>query len=204
MKNCSFGKSKIMIKNKIQVVFSVFILLVAVGNAQIEKMQKKDPLPEFSLLDDSGDYWDSKVAKGKYLVVYFYPAAMTGGCTKQACAYRDRKEIYQTLNTSVVGISGDEVENLSRFKKTYDLNFPLLSDNNGEVSEMFGVTIRKGKKSIKRHFEGFEVVLNRNVTTARWTFVFSPNGELIYKNDEVKAAQDAKIVERIIKQHLKK
>lgn len=172
------------------------------GNAQDEQLLLNDKLPSFSLLDDSSMYWDSEKAKGKFLVVYFYPAAMTGGCTKQACAYRDRQEVYESMNISVIGISGDEVENLNRFKKTYDLNFPLLSDGNGEVAELFGVPSKKGRKMIKRDFNGFEVLLNRNTTAARWTFVFNPEGVLIYKNDQVKAAQDSKVVEKAIKQYL--
>lgn len=173
------------------------------GNAQIEKMSINDKLPRFSLLDDSGMYWNSTNATGRFLVVYFYPAAMTGGCTKQACAYRDRQEVYQSMNISVVGISGDEVENLARFKKAYELNFPLLSDGSGEIAELFGVPSRKGKKTIKRDFNGFEVLLKRNSTAARWTFVFNREGQLIYKNDEVKAAQDSKVVEKVIKNYLK-
>jgi peroxiredoxin Q/BCP len=183
----------------------MFLFLFSLkGNAQIEKMLLDEKIPSFSLLDDAGMYWDSKNANGKFLVVYFYPAAMTGGCTKQACAYRDRQEVYQSMNISVIGISGDEVENLKRFKKSYDLNFPLLSDGSGEVAELFGVPSKKGKKTIKREFDGFEVLLKRNTTAARWTFVFNPEGSLIYKNDQVKAAQDSKVVENVIKQYLKK
>jgi peroxiredoxin Q/BCP len=64
----------------------------------------------------------------KVVVVYFYPAAMTGGCTKQACSFRDDKAVLEALDAIVIGISGDEVQSLQYFKEAHSLNFPLLSD----------------------------------------------------------------------------
>ena len=81
-------------------------------------MEVGDKAPIFTTLADDGTSWDAKDYLGKkYIVVYFYPAAMTGGCTKQACAYRDLKTDIESLDALVVGVSGDNVAGLQLFKK---------------------------------------------------------------------------------------
>jgi thioredoxin-dependent peroxiredoxin len=145
----------------------------------------------FEAKGDDGKLWKSADVVGKdYLVVYFYPAAMTGGCTKQACAFRDHKADLKELGAQVVGVSGDEVEGLKYFKIAENLNFTLLSDADGEIAKLFGVPTKSGGE-IKRTVQGKEVTLKRNVTTSRWTFIVGKNGKLIYKNTSVKAAQDS-------------
>jgi thioredoxin-dependent peroxiredoxin len=116
-----------------KILLSIVIVFITIQiSSQDKKLQLGDSLPVFSIEDDSGSLWNSKESSSKFLVVYFYPAAMTGGCTKQACAYRDDKASFDALHISVIGISGDEVSNLQYFKKVYNINFPLLSDPNGE------------------------------------------------------------------------
>ena len=93
-----------------------------------------DKAPAFSTLDDRGKQWKSSdVVGSKHLVVYFYPAAMTGGCTKQACAFRDDKSKLTQLDAVVVGVSGDNPEGLAHFKRAENLNFTLLSDRKSVV-----------------------------------------------------------------------
>ncbi len=104
-----------------------------------------DNVADFKTVDDKGMPWKlSDHLRVNYLVVYFYPAAFTSGCTAQACSYRDINKELAMMNASVVGVSGDEVKNLELFKQEHNLNFTLLSDKNGEIAKIFGVTSKDG------------------------------------------------------------
>ena len=159
-----------------------------------------DKAPMFNANDHLGNLWQSsKVLKsGRFLVVYFYPAAMTAGCTKQACAYRDTSALLKQENVQVVGVSADPVNSLKYFRDQYGLNFPLLSDVNGCIARRFGVPINDGG-SIKRTIQGREITLERPFTFARWTFIVDPSGKVIYKDTGVNAAEDAKTVTDFLK-----
>ena len=94
-----------------------------------------EPVPAFEATDDEGKVWKSTDHIGKKMVVlYFYPADMTGGCTAQACGYRDRMERFSKLNAEVIGVSGDTVKNHQVFKKAHQLNFTLLADTDGKIA----------------------------------------------------------------------
>ena len=148
--------------------------------------------PNFSAVDSNGKTWQSSSFLGKkHLVVYFYPAAMTGGCTKQACSYSEHKEEWESNEVEVVGISGDSPENLKVFKKAESLKFTLLSDLKGKIAKAFGVPTSKGGR-IERLIEGEKVTLERGVTTKRWTFLVSKKGKILYINSKVNAAQDSR------------
>ena len=175
-------------KNHLIITFAL-LLINGVSHAQLEV---GDSAPLFSGKDDMNKTWNSSDYIGsKIIIVYFYPAAMTGGCTKQACAFRDDKSKLDGKDAIVVGISGDEVENLKYFKEAYDLNFPLLADTDGKIAEKFGVHVKDGG-SIQRTIEGNEVTLTRGVTTSRWTFIIDKKGKIVYKNTDVNAAEDSK------------
>ena len=91
-----------------------------------------DKVPLFKATADDGSTWDiSKFIGTGYIVVYFYPGAMTTGCTKEACSYRDHLNDLASADAIVVGISGDKIENLKLFRQAENLNFPLLSDEKG-------------------------------------------------------------------------
>ena len=153
-----------------------------------------DSVPAFSALDDHGKAWKSTRFLGKkMLLLYFYPAAMTGGCTKQACAFRDDRAKWKEKEVEVVGVSGDEHQNLALFKRAEGLNFTLLSDLDGKMAKAFGVPAGKGG-SIDRFVKGEKFTLNRGVTTKRWTFLLSKEGKVLYKNDKVQAARDSEMV----------
>lgn len=153
-----------------------------------------DAAPVFQAPADDGTLWRSADHVGdSILVVYFYPAAMTGGCTAQACAFRDHRSQLQELGATVIGVSGDRPENLRVFKGQYQLNFPLLSDPNGVVMRAFGVPVRAGG-TITRTIEGREVELTRDVSAARWTFIIGRDGRVLFKETEVDAEGDSRAV----------
>lgn len=159
-----------------------------------------DKVDDFAAKNENNKSWDAKNFLGKKnVVVYFYPAAMTGGCTEQACAYRDDLSILNDLNAIVVGISGDDPASLKLFKEAHSLNFTLLSDPNGEIAKHFGVPVKEGEKSIIRTISGIEYTLNRSATTARWTFVIDKTGKVVYKSTNVNAAEDSQAVIKALK-----
>ncbi len=165
-------------------IFALGLLLSFISSFTTDKdLQLKvgDKAPLFEAFDEDGKLWKSADYTGKkILVVYFYPAAMTGGCTKQACSFRDDKSTLEELDVEVIGISGDDPANLKFFRKAHDLNFTLLADPDGKVAKKFGVPIRDGG-SIKRIIDGNEITLTRGVTTARWTFLIDLDGKINLK-----------------------
>lgn len=158
-----------------------------------------DPVPEFQALDDEGEKWKSGEHVGRdVVVVYFYPADMTGGCTKQACGFRDAMDDLKDLDVTVVGVSGDSVKNHQLFKKAHDLNFTLLADEDGSIAKKFGVPLGPGS-SIERVIDDTSYTLDRGVTAARWTFVINKHGKIAAKNTSVNAAEDAQWVKQTVK-----
>jgi thioredoxin-dependent peroxiredoxin len=156
-----------------------------------DSLKVGDPAPVFSATADNGKVWRSEDHVGKKtLVVYFYPAAMSGGCTKQACGFRDLQTDLTKLGATVVGVSGDRVQNLKYFKQADRLNFPLLSDTSGAVARAFGVPESEGG-TIKRKVKGKEVELTRDRTEERWTFVIGKDGKIAMIETDVNAEGDA-------------
>jgi peroxiredoxin Q/BCP len=101
-------------------------------------LQSGDTAPAFSLTADDGSTVALKDFKGRRVVVYFYPAAMTPGCTKQACDFRDSLDALAASGIAVVGISPDKPEKLAQFRERDGLTFPLLSDPDKSVLEAYG------------------------------------------------------------------
>jgi len=162
------------------------------------KVAVGDAAPAFTAKDDQGKGWKSTDYIGnKILVIYFYPADLTGGCTKQACGFRDDMKKLQSKDVEIIGVSGDSVRNHQLFKKVHDLNFTLLADEDGGVAKKFGVPLKAGG-SIKRTIDGKEEILKRGVTAARWTFVIDKNGKVVLKNTKVKAADDSKAILELV------
>lgn len=158
-----------------------------------------EKVPNFTAIDQDGGEWNLKkhLKNAEYLVIYFYPAAFTGGCTQQACAYRDRKGELEKVNAQVAGISGDRPETLTLFALEHQLNFTLLSDTDGTIAGIFGVP-RSDGGTIHREIGGKEVELVHETTIQRWTFILDRKGTLIYKDSQVNAAEDSrKVIEFI-------
>ena len=169
-------------------------VLAAAPRAQTVTLNVGDRAPAFQGTADTGELWRSRDHVGRrFVVVYFYPAAMTGGCTAQACAFRDNRSRLQSLGAEVVGVSGDRVENLRAFKGSNRLNFPLLSDTRGAVANAFGVPVGAGGQ-ITRTVDNHEMELTRDVTAARWTFIIDRAGRIAYKDTEVDPAGDGTAV----------
>ncbi|MCC4799018.1 thioredoxin-dependent thiol peroxidase [Enterovibrio norvegicus] len=109
--------------------------------------------PEFTLQDQNGEMVSLSQFKGKNKVlVYFYPKAMTPGCTTQACSLRDSKSELEALNTVVLGLSPDPVKKLKGFEEKKALNFTLLSDEDHAVADAFGVW--GPKKFMGKEYDG--------------------------------------------------
>jgi peroxiredoxin Q/BCP len=180
--------------------FFLPILLITLNIDAISPLEKGDKVPEFSAIDENGKTWELSDQRADYLVIYFYPAAFTGGCTKQACSYRDHNAAFESLNARVIGVSGDEASNLQKFKEFHNLNFTLLSDTDGKIADLFGVPTREGS-TIEKEVDGQVLQLTKGVTTSRWTYVVDGNGRLVYKDDDVQAATDPEAVLKALTTH---
>ena len=102
------------------------------------RLQPGDTAPDFVLNDDTGTVVSSQDLRGRKAIVYFYPAALTPGCTKQACDFSDNLEELQGLGYEVVGISPDTPEKLARFREKESLTIRLLSDPEKQVLTQWG------------------------------------------------------------------
>lgn len=135
-----------------------------------------DKAPNFKLLDDSGNSVSLKDYQGKTVVLYFYPKDMTSGCTTESCDFRDNLKKFKSKKVVVLGMSKDSVARHEKFRTKYDLNFPLLSDESGEVCTKYGVY--KEKSMYGRKFMGIE----------RTTFIIDASGVITHIFPKVKVA----------------
>lgn len=126
-----------------------------------------DPVPDLTLPADDGSDVSLKDFAGHRLVLYFYPKDDTSGCTTQACDLRDNISAFRELDVAVVGVSPDSVASHVKFKEKYDLNFPLLADEDHALAEAFGVW--KEKSMYGRTYMGIE----------RSTFVIDEEGIVV-------------------------
>lgn len=120
--------------------------------------------PDFSLPDETGTIHSLKDFAGKWLVLYFYPADDTPGCTVEACSLRDARDDIAELDAHIVGVSKDDAPSHEKFKAKYSLNFTLLIDPEKAVINTYGAW---GKKMF-----GQEGVLRR-------TFIINPAGKVV-------------------------
>ena len=153
---------------------------------EIEKMA-----PSFKLPDENGKEVELFDFKGKKnVVLYFYPKAMTPGCTVQACKIRDSKKEFEKLNTIVFGVSPDLSDRLVKFIKKEELNFDLLSDKENKVARQYGVYGKK--KFMGRGYMGIH----------RTTFIIGKDGYLKYIMEKVNTKTHHDDVIAFIKKNL--
>lgn len=134
-----------------------------------------DMAPAFTLLDDTGAKVSLKDFRGTGVLLFAYPAAMTPGCTKEACDFRDELDVFRTAGYAIVGISPDKPEKLAKFKERDHLTYPLLSDPDKAVLTAYGAF---GEKKL----------YGKVVTgVIRSTFVISPKGTIEHAFRNVKA-----------------
>jgi thioredoxin-dependent peroxiredoxin len=107
--------------------------------------QQGESLPDLELTTESGEHIGTGELTGQRTVLYFYPKDDTPGCTKEACAFRDRMNDYAKAGIRVYGVSLDSPESHHTFREKYGLNFPLLTDEEGRASEALGVLGERGK-----------------------------------------------------------
>lgn len=163
------------------------------------KIAAGDKARDFEATTDQNEKWKLSDHLGKdVIVLYFYPADMTGGCTKQACGYRDNLAKLEKLGAMVVGVSGDSVKNHQVFKKVHDLNFTLLADEKGEIASLYGIPVRGGG-SIEREVDGETITLTRGVSAERWTVVIGKNKRVEDVSKIGDAGQDPERVIEIVK-----
>lgn len=139
------------------------------------RLQPGDKAPAFTLLDDRGTKVSLKEFAGSSVILYAYPAAMTPGCTTQACDFRDSLASLTSAGYAVLGISPDPVDTLAQFRERDHLTFPLLADPDHGVLEKYGAY---GEKKLY----GKTVV-----GVIRSTFVIGPDGRIEHASYNVKA-----------------
>ncbi|KIJ86988.1 thiol peroxidase [Staphylococcus saprophyticus] len=130
-------------------------------------LKKGDQFPSFELENQNGELITNETIKGKKAVLYFYPRDNTPTCTTEACDFRDNIALFNDLNASVYGISGDSKKKHQNFSDKLDLNFDLLVDTDYKLSEAVGVY--QLKKSFGKESMGI----------VRTTFVIDETGQII-------------------------
>jgi peroxiredoxin Q/BCP len=154
-----------------------------------------DKAPTFESVDENGKAWKSSEHVGKKIVVlYFYPADFTGGCTAQACAFRDDAKPLSAKGVEVVGVSGDSAKTHAQFKKDHGLPFTLLADENGDIAKTFGIETRKGGNIPRRTKDGNTFTVPQKVVINRWTVIIDRDGKVAARYKVGNAAEDSKKV----------
>ena len=139
------------------------------------RLEPGDKAPAFTLLDDTGKTVKLSDFTGKSVLLYAYPAAMTPGCTKQACDFRDNLKAFAKHDLVIIGISPDKPEKLAKFREHDDLTFTLLSDPDKSVLASYGAF-------------GEKMMYGKTVTgVIRSTFVIDPKGKIEHAFYNVKA-----------------
>ena len=139
------------------------------------RLEPGDKAPNFKLLDDHGNKVKLSDFKGQRVVLYAYPAAMTPGCTTQACDFRDSLDSLKAAGIAVLGISPDKPEKLAKFRDRDGLTFPLLSDPDKEVLIAYGAF-------------GEKMMYGKKITgVIRSTFVIDARGKIEIAQYNVRA-----------------
>jgi len=145
--------------------------------------------PTFTLLNQAGEKISLKEFRGNSnVVLYFYPKAMTPGCTVQACGLRDSKKQLAKLDAVTLGLSPDPVKRLAKFEEKEGLNFDLLADEDHAIADKYGVWDLK--KFMGREYMGI----------VRTTFIIDKQGRLAHILDKVKTKSHHEQVLELLKE----
>jgi peroxiredoxin Q/BCP len=138
------------------------------------------PAPDFELLDDTNTLRKLSDFHGRNVVLYFYPKDDTPGCTKEACNFRDDYSAYEKAKVVILGISPDSVAAHVKFKKKFELPFPLLADDGHKICDQYGVW--GPKKFMGKEYEG----------VLRTTFLIDINGNIQHVFENVRPAEHSR------------
>jgi peroxiredoxin Q/BCP len=153
---------------------------------QTPRLEVGDKAPAFSLSDADGNTVKLSDYKGRRVIVYFYPAASTPGCTKQACDFRDSLSELNGAGLDVIGVSPDKPAKLAKFRDDQKLTFPLLSDPDREVLTAWGAY-------------GEKMMYGKTVQgVIRSTFVVDEKGKIAEAQYNVKAAHTTTKIQKIL------
>lgn len=140
------------------------------------------PAPDFELRDDTNTPRKLSDYRGNNVVLYFYPADDTPGCTKEACNFRDDYSAYEESGVVVLGVSPDSVDSHVKFKRKFQLPFPLLADEGHKVCDLYQVW--GPKKFLGKEYEG----------VLRTTYLIDRNGSILRVFENVRPAQHSREV----------
>lgn len=136
-----------------------------------------DKAPSFTAVDELGNIHKLEDYKGKKMVLFFFPKALTPGCTAEACDLRDNYERYLNANYALLGVSADSADRQTRFKEKNNLPFPLIADESKDVINAYGVW--GPKKFMGKEYDGIH----------RTTFIIDENGNIQEIIDKVKTKE---------------
>jgi thioredoxin-dependent peroxiredoxin len=138
------------------------------------------PAPEFEMSDDTGTLRKLSDFRGRNVVLFFYPKDDTPGCTKEACNFRDDYSAYEKAGVVILGVSPDSVESHVKFKKKFQLQFPLLVDEGHKVCDAYGTW--GPKKFMGKEYDG----------VLRTTFLIDTEGNIKKVYENVRPAEHSK------------
>ena len=153
----------------------------------MQPLQVGTQAPDFSLPDQDGQQVSLSSLRGKKVLIYFYPKAMTPGCTTQACGLRDVNAELAALNVVVLGISPDPAKRLKKFEERDSLNFRLLADEDHAVADAFGVW--GPKKFMGKEYDGIH----------RLSFLIDEEGKVAPRFDKFKTSDHHQVVLDLVK-----
>jgi peroxiredoxin Q/BCP len=145
------------------------------------------PAPDFNLRDDLNVSRRLSDFRGQPVILYFYPADDTPGCTKEACNFRDDYSAYQKAGVTILGVSPDSVESHVKFKNKFQLPFPLLADEGHKVCDLYGVW--GPKKFMGKSYEG----------VLRTTFLIDADGNIARVFENVRPSEHSVEVLEVLK-----
>ena len=130
------------------------------------RLQTGDPAPDFEMADGEGKVWKLSELRGRRVIMYFYPADDTPGCTIQACDFRDSQAFLEEAGYIVLGVSPQDAASHQKFASKFNLNFPLLVDEDTKVAKAYGAYKEKGD------WKGIPLKIDRS------TFVIDEEGRI--------------------------